>query len=405
MQIPLFSLPQPWSLVADSRGDLPLRFYEPRYVELARRIEPPAGNALFGYAERGDPPEPGDSGVLVNGRQFRWLGPTSRGPIGVTANTDGRRFRVLSVRAEKAEGDQPPLYVGHVQLLEQQDVARLPGRRAFPAAAPSSPLSESFVQLGVWGFGSYHLGPSSPGILGGDGAGSFISFESALCAALQKLDDGSPLPERKMFEDTRYDPKTRTFWATVRWPAPSTCQGAERWEVQMVFDEAFGEIAAGEIRFFAPGDATAPPMKVHRFGVELRYKRWTPAMGDPIDAEKNALRGFGLGGGPVRAGDRFVAKRELIVFASVTSWDKLSTVGQGQAVIARGPPEECEGYIMVPIQPAGAVELRFLERKRQHIPDVAAPVPSSSPTGARRRFRGAQQTPGDPFTLADREVK
>lgn len=118
--LPLFSLGEPWRSVANKQGELALRLFEPRYLELARRVLPPAGNGDFGYSE-GYPPRVGDSGVLARIGNLKWSLDLSE--VHIVASCL-RRFRVLGVREEQVEGSQPPLYVGHVQLLEDRDVAR-----------------------------------------------------------------------------------------------------------------------------------------------------------------------------------------------------------------------------------------------------------------------------------------
>eukprot|EP00927_Polykrikos_kofoidii_P033033 TRINITY_DN27987_c0_g1_i2.p1 TRINITY_DN27987_c0_g1~~TRINITY_DN27987_c0_g1_i2.p1 ORF type:complete len:294 (-),score=62.84 TRINITY_DN27987_c0_g1_i2:28-909(-) len=137
--LPLFSLGKPWKHVADVKDRLDLRLYEPRYVELARRVLPPTGNGRFGYAEC-YPPMRGESGVLVQADGHRWIGEAAADdPAGVyeesrqgqvlLSSKKERRFRILSVREEEVDGSSEPLFVGHVQLLEDHDVARLPKKK------------------------------------------------------------------------------------------------------------------------------------------------------------------------------------------------------------------------------------------------------------------------------------
>lgn len=126
--LPLFSLGKPWQSVCDAEGSLSLRFFEPRYVELARRVLPPAGEGKFGYAET-YPPKAGSGGVLVQVEQFRWDPPNPRQDrtTAILITRAARRFRVLGVREDEVQAGESPLFVAHVQLLEDRDVARGPG--------------------------------------------------------------------------------------------------------------------------------------------------------------------------------------------------------------------------------------------------------------------------------------
>lgn len=137
--LPLFSLGKPWQSVCDSGGALALRLFEPRYVELARRVFPPEGEGKFGYAEA-YPPRPGASGVLAQVEEFKWSGGAALGAVlgaedakaALCTARGARRFRILSVKEEEVDGpSKPPLYVAHVQLLEDRDTARGPGREAW----------------------------------------------------------------------------------------------------------------------------------------------------------------------------------------------------------------------------------------------------------------------------------
>lgn len=136
--LPLFSLGEPWQSVCDSSGVLGLRLFEPRYLELARRVFPPAGDGKFGYAEA-YPPEAGSTGVLAKIEQFRWesgsrpegIGGNEPQDIAMLSARAARRFRVLAVSKEEIAPSKPPLFVAHVQLLEDRDVARGSGAEAW----------------------------------------------------------------------------------------------------------------------------------------------------------------------------------------------------------------------------------------------------------------------------------
>lgn len=124
--VPLFSLGKPWQSAVDSVGTLGLRLFEPRYVELAKRVLPPKGEGKFGYAES-YPPKVGSAGVLAQVEGFRW---ERGGAVAAPDDTvllsarSARRFRILRVRPEEITVGKPPLFFAHVQLLEDRDVVR-----------------------------------------------------------------------------------------------------------------------------------------------------------------------------------------------------------------------------------------------------------------------------------------
>lgn len=149
--LPLFSLGEPFQSVADADGMLGLRFFEPRYVEMARRILPPTGQGSnFGYSES-YPPRPGSSGMLASIDEFSWQD-TAESQVVLMAK-GMRRFRVLSLRAEEICKRQAPLYVAHVQLLEERDVARVSSwtaqREAVGQGDPTS-SDEAAVPAGTY---------------------------------------------------------------------------------------------------------------------------------------------------------------------------------------------------------------------------------------------------------------
>jgi len=117
-ELPLFSLGAPWTSVVESDTNmLGLRLFEPRYLEMARRILPPQGSGKFGYAES-YPPRPGTSGMLTSVQEFE------EGKNVMVLARGERRFRILATRAEAVEGSDQPLYIAHVQLLEDRDCQR-----------------------------------------------------------------------------------------------------------------------------------------------------------------------------------------------------------------------------------------------------------------------------------------
>jgi len=77
----------------------------------------------------------------------------------------------------------------------------------------------------------------------------YISYASAP-SQWGGLDDGSALPERKVFCAHEYDASARTFRGMVEWEP--TLKGAACWEYQMVFAEDFSRIVGGFFRSFRP---------------------------------------------------------------------------------------------------------------------------------------------------------
>jgi len=75
---------------------------------------------------------------------------------------------------------------------------------------------------------------------------SYISYQGAdLAYDGRKLADGSSLPDQKPFEDTSWNPATRTFKGTVSWD-PSFA-GSIRWEYEMIFSADFSSIEKGSL--------------------------------------------------------------------------------------------------------------------------------------------------------------
>jgi hypothetical protein len=83
------------------------------------------------------------------------------------------------------------------------------------------------------------------------------------------LDDGKKMPEKKMFEDCRYDASTRTFHANIRW-SESPVDGSVLWVYRMVFSDDFCIIANGEVKAFDTSDNL---LRSHRYPHSLRYWR------------------------------------------------------------------------------------------------------------------------------------
>lgn len=285
--IPLFSLRQSFQQCSQDGGDLPLTLFEPRYVDLARRIEPPKGSSQFGYIDVLQR-HPGGGGVLVEAKNLQWL--SQEGPCELVAH-GLRRFRVLSLRTvEASEG--APLYLAHVQLLADRDLSRSPSaaegeQGADAGTLPMTIFGQVYVQSGGWGFASYHF----------EDGGPYISYESGLSKDFPTLDDGSQPPPRKPFEDVSFDPATRTFRGTVSW-APATWQGSDRWDYEMVFSSDFGEIVGGGVRWHFQDRQKE---KFARYGVNLHYKRLRMGVDSTGTAVKDVLLRSGIAPSAVEA--------------------------------------------------------------------------------------------------------
>ncbi|CAL1126618.1 unnamed protein product [Cladocopium goreaui] len=272
--LPIFSLSQSFRDLADTElPELPLNFFEPRYVELARRIAPPKGDGKFGYTQVVQRRK-GGRGMLVAARDFRWSG--SDGPVVFFAR-GLRRFRILSVRSESMkQGD--PLYKAHVQLLSDRDLSRM--QVSQDSTGPGTIFGQVYVQDGGGlGFASYHFHQE----------GSFISYESAMSKSFSPLDDGSQPPQRKEFLDASFDQEKRIFRGTIDW-SPSSWQGDQRWVYQMYFSTDFEQIVGGIVEAI-PADP-AGRSKIIRFGVNLHYSRLQ--LGLDADSVKDVLLQSGV---------------------------------------------------------------------------------------------------------------
>ena len=207
--VPIFSLASPWSKISNSEGLCPLRLFEPRYVELARRIEPPNGEALFGYTEVSERKRAGRGMLLQCVGPFKWEGPRSDGPVSIVAKKL-QPFRILGLRQSQHEHDlgsaetggsgstssPPRLKLAYVQMLDDKDMARDLGRGRGSQHATSI-LGSTYIQKeGGVGYASYHFE---------EGGEAYISYENPLCAVFPNLDDGSRPPARKYFTCPMYD--------------------------------------------------------------------------------------------------------------------------------------------------------------------------------------------------------
>jgi len=95
----------------------------------------------------------------------------------------------------------------------------------------------------------------------------YISFASA--PASWKLDDGSPPPAKKPFEEPTYDAATRTFRGVVNWD-DVPFEGCTRWVYEMVFSDSFAIICAGKMEAFS---SDGNLVKTLCFPRHLRYWR------------------------------------------------------------------------------------------------------------------------------------
>jgi Lon protease-like protein len=122
--IPLF----PLSTVLFPDGPLPLRVFEPRYLDMVSRCMKTGSE--FGVVLLRSGSETGEAGTVTIGTRARvvdWY-QGSDGILGITA-AGGERF-VLHATARQPDG----LYVGDVQKLEAEPACSLPGEYQTMAA-------------------------------------------------------------------------------------------------------------------------------------------------------------------------------------------------------------------------------------------------------------------------------
>ena len=109
---------------------------------------------------------------------------------------------------------------------------------------PSTIFGSVYVQGAVYagvheGVASYHFDSLK---------NCYISYANAPDSWL--LDDGSPPPRRKPFEQVSYEQDTRTFRGVVKWP--QGFDGAALWEYTMVFAPDFSFISSGKVQPYGP---------------------------------------------------------------------------------------------------------------------------------------------------------
>ena len=125
------------------------------------------------------------------------------------------------------------------------------------AEHPNTIYGSIYVQGNKEGLASYHFEEEE----------SYISYSAA--PPYWRLDDGTPPPEKKSFEETSYDPDTRTFKAVVNW-SPVAFHKDSRWEYRIVFSEDFLTTEGGEVTAY---QSEGQEGDVHIYGQHLVYKR------------------------------------------------------------------------------------------------------------------------------------
>mmetsp|Transcript_7123 Transcript_7123/g.18210 ORF Transcript_7123/g.18210 Transcript_7123/m.18210 type:complete len:349 (-) Transcript_7123:201-1247(-) len=65
----------------------------------------------------------------------------------------------------------------------------------------------------------------------------------------------------------------------------------------------------------------------------------------------------------------YVVKYTAEIYASVSSWDIVGELQEGEEVTLSGPPVACDGYTMVPVEPRGVVDFGVLEPKSERFLD------------------------------------
>ena len=124
-------------------------------------------------------------------------------------------------------------------------------------AAKNLDLAELKNKIFEWdqiGEASYHFLETGP----------YISYSSAPILGW-KLEDGTLLPEKKMFEDCTFDEATRTFTGNINWPI--RYNGNKLWEFTIEFDMEFTKISGGSVITYKTSGKT----ETLYFGRDLNY--------------------------------------------------------------------------------------------------------------------------------------
>eukprot|EP00929_Paragymnodinium_shiwhaense_P015660 TRINITY_DN123754_c0_g1_i1.p1 TRINITY_DN123754_c0_g1~~TRINITY_DN123754_c0_g1_i1.p1 ORF type:complete len:468 (+),score=51.70 TRINITY_DN123754_c0_g1_i1:81-1484(+) len=166
----------------------------------------------------------------------------------------------------------PPEWSGNCPLCRKHvSVYNLRNDEGDTLARPEvgSLYGSVFVQGGQVGLASYHFVSETE---------SYISYEEA--PSNWRLDDGTPPPGRKYFENSSWDPETLTFRGVVYWQPKF--HGDARWHYEVVFSEDFTGVVAGSVSSYStieaekPSSVTkfSPPWECNWDG-HLNYLRWT----------------------------------------------------------------------------------------------------------------------------------
>lgn len=155
-------------------------------------------------------------------------------------------------------------------------------RTGEPLARPEvkSIWGTQFIQGGTPGLASYHFAA--------DGSKAWISYDPNLTFSVWRLDNGSPPPEMKEFQDPTYDHVSRTFTGTISW-TPTSFQGHSKWEYRMEFDEGFTRIQAGSVKSFMPNGQIANEIF---FGRDLIYRRFRENIYDTVYVQITAFTSY-----------------------------------------------------------------------------------------------------------------
>ena len=92
---------------------------------------------------------------------------------------------------------------------------------------------------------------------------SYVSYERQTFRT-RKLDDGSPFPLKKIFDQITWDPQTRNLIATQLWN-PSTDKGCFKMEFDLIFSEDLKKVESGTRKWF---DINNKVMKTFNYGFE-----------------------------------------------------------------------------------------------------------------------------------------
>jgi len=122
----------------------------------------------------------------------------------------------------------------------------------------SGPVVDEYMLLEV-GKGSYHF-------VSEDNA--YISWETTDLSGI-KLDNGLPLPSKKLFTETTFDYENRIFTGKIDFTLEGgTYGGAASWDYQMIFSEDYTSIVGGQIYRF---DSDGKIFYTWTFGVDGNY--------------------------------------------------------------------------------------------------------------------------------------